>query len=199
MSVPGRTVPTVTRTLLLAVRPVPSTADWWTAAASIVAAVGTVAAVVAALWLAVRDGRRREAEQRVRDAERRDAEARQARLVSADAGQEEHGSRVRFLNGPPEPPSNVPQVSFSVHNDSTEPVRDVTGVLFRHFPADSQGTATPEPATATWCSARPTTLRGCFQHHRTNGRRNPRTRSNWSSPTPRACAGAGAAPHRRPG
>ncbi|MFC4464648.1 hypothetical protein ACFPH6_08775 [Streptomyces xiangluensis] len=49
--------------------------DWWSVGSSIAGAAATFAATGVALWVAVRDGRQR-------DAERRDQEAAQARLVT---------------------------------------------------------------------------------------------------------------------
>lgn len=50
--------------------------DWWAAGTGIASAVATFGATGLALWVAIRDGR-------LRDAERRDQEAAQARLITS--------------------------------------------------------------------------------------------------------------------
>ncbi|AWI32780.1 hypothetical protein [Streptomyces tirandamycinicus] len=60
--------------------------DWWATGTSIAGAAATVGAVGVALWVAIREGRQR-------DAERRDAEAGQARLVTCRMQLGKIGSR----------------------------------------------------------------------------------------------------------
>ncbi|MGP4012524.1 hypothetical protein [Streptomyces sp. 4N124] len=62
--------------------------DWWAAGTGIASAAATISATGLALWVAVRDGR-------LRDAERRDQEAAQARLVTRSRGPND---RLRITN-----------------------------------------------------------------------------------------------------
>jgi hypothetical protein len=135
---------------VLAVRPVPSTADWWMVGLTLAAAVGTVGALFAVLAanrharnattkqltvqreeleltrLALDDERRARQEEIARiDAERQDAEARQARRVSTQP----------FRTGSGEIGRGVREVVFTVHDDSAGPIHNVGGELYRCHPA----------------------------------------------------------------
>lgn len=69
----------------------PPVLEWSVAIAQVVGAVGTLAAVVVALWIAVRDGRRVRADQADRD-------ARQARLITFEVYEDRDGWRVGTTN-----------------------------------------------------------------------------------------------------
>jgi hypothetical protein len=96
-------------------------ADWVAAIGQAVGAVFTAAAVIVALWLAIREDRWRRADQAERDAERADRDAAQARLVAVESTYD-HESRftgVKF------------EITAKVLNGSTLPIFDVKIVDLR--------------------------------------------------------------------
>lgn len=102
----------------------PSALDWVSALGQAVGAVGTLLAVVVALWVASRDGRRRRAEQSDRDAG-------QARLIIADVHREGGRWWVRTTNHSAAPVFGVEvvEVRYEGGVSVVEPVSGAPAVL----------------------------------------------------------------------
>jgi hypothetical protein len=96
-----------------------SVADWVAAIGQAVGALFTAAAVIVALWLAIREDRWRRADQAERDAERADRDAAQARLVTVEP---DYNRSASFPG---------PEIAAVVLNGSQLPIFDVRIVGLR--------------------------------------------------------------------
>jgi hypothetical protein len=107
----------------------PTVLDWLSTVGETVGAVGTVAAVVVALWIANRDGRQRRAE-------RADRDAGQARLISAELRREDGRWWVRTTNHSIAPifDCEVLEVRHAGGPSRLEPVPGAPVVLHRLAP-----------------------------------------------------------------